>query len=45
MKLRFLSMLPFIKNILPILGRWYQTGTSKSTKLFGTGTDFRNVTS
>ena len=43
MKLRFLSMLPFIKNILPILGRWYQTATSRSTKLFGTGTDFRNV--
>lgn len=44
----------FFRNILPIkveptieldyyLGNWTQVATSRSTKLFGTGVDFRNV--
>ena len=44
----------FFRNILPIkvepeidlnsyLGNWTQVATSRSTKLFGTGIDFRNV--
>lgn len=44
----------FLRNILPIrveptveldsyLGNWTQVATSRSTKLFGTGIDFRNV--
>ena len=55
MKLRFLSMLPFFKHLLPIpveptletnayLGTWYQTATSRSTAILGTGTKYRNVT-
>lgn len=45
----------FFKNLKPIktvneidlekyVGKWYQAGTSKSTKLLGTGINFRNVT-
>ena len=55
MKLRLLSILPFLKNLLPIpveptletnayLGKWFQVATSRSTALLGTGTDYRNVT-
>ncbi len=55
MKLRLLSMIPFLKNLLPIpveptletnayLGKWFQVATSRSTALLGTGTDYRNVT-
>jgi len=44
----------FLRNILPVkvepevelesyLGNWTQVATSRSTKLFGTGIDFRNV--
>ena len=45
----------FFKNLKPIktvnkidlekyVGKWYQAGTSKSTKLLGTGVNFSNVT-
>lgn len=45
----------FIKNLKPIrtekeivldgyTGKWYQAATSRSTKLFGTGIDFKSVT-
>jgi lipocalin len=55
MNLRLLSMIPFLKNFLPIpveptlntnayLGKWFQVATSRSTALLGTGTDYRNVT-
>ena len=45
----------FLKNLKPIktvdkidlekyVGKWYQVGTSRSTKLLGTGVNFSNVT-
>ena len=49
---KLVSFLSFLKpipvedslNIPAYLGTWYQVATSRSTKLLGTGVDYRNVT-
>ena len=51
---KILKVFGIIQNILPIsteknitldyyTGKWHQVGTSRSTKLFGTGIDYKNV--
>ena len=54
MLFKILKVFGIIQNILPIsteknitldyyTGKWHQVGTSRSTKLFGTGIDYKNV--
>ncbi len=52
---KIIKYIPIIQNIIPIstennitissyTGKWHQVATSRSTKLFGTGINYKNVT-
>ena len=54
MFLKIIKIFAIIQKLLPIsteknitldyyTGKWYQVATSRSTKLFGTGIDYKNV--